>query len=365
MTRSFLLGTVLPIVAGAALITPVAAAAEDGWDIYGQLNFGLFFVDDGTNSDTYISDNDNSNTRVGAIYRRDLGNGNAFRFHFETGLGLRGTSGVTLADNGLKANGSRRDVRKLEVIYQTADYGTFSFGQGSTATDSITEADFSGTYVFAAPDVSYIASSHQFQLAGGGGASGVTIGNAFNSFDGGRRFRLKYDSPTWNGFGVSVSAGEEVLAHGNDNTYYDLGLRYDRDFGDIMLATRVGYSVIDGGEQTIAGSIAGIHKPTGLNAAFAIGKQLKVGDASSYYLKLGIKRDWLSVGSTAISVDYADGSDFVVLGSSSSSYGIGVVQKIDAKNLEIYATYRMYEYDAPGAATDDIDLAAIGMRFKF
>ena len=102
-----------------------------------------------------------------------------------------------------------------------------------------------------------------------------------------------------------------------------------------------------------------------MNATFAAGQQLEIGDASSYYFKLGIKRDWLSVGSTAISVDYADGSDFVVAGSSSSSYGISAVQKFDARNIEAYATYRTYEFDAPGVATNNIDMAAIGVRFKF
>ena len=365
MTCSLLRSTVLPFAAAAVFITPIAAAAEDGWDFYGHLNFGLFDVDDGTNSDTFITDNDNSNSRIGAIYRRGIGNGNEFRFHFETGVGLRGSSGVNVTDNGLETNGSRRDLRKLEVIYQTADYGTFSFGQGSTAADGVAEVDFSGTGVIAYSSPGDLGGGNEFQLAGAGGASGARVGNVFNSFDGGRRLRLKYDSPTWSGFGVSVSAGEEVLVRGNDNSFYDLGLRYDRDLGDIKLATRVGYSVVDGGEQTVAGSIAAIHKPTGLNASFAFGEQLEIGDASSYYIKLGIKRDLLSVGSTAISVDYADGSDFVTLGSSSSSYGISAVQKIDDKNLEVYATYRTFEYDAPGVATDNIDLAAIGVRFKF
>lgn len=365
MTRSLFRSTVLPLASVAALTTPIAAAAENGWDYYGQLNFGLFDVDDGTTSDTFISDNDNSNTRIGTIYRHDLGNGGQFRFHFETALGLRGSSGVTLADNGLETDGSLRDLRKFEIIYQTPNAGTFSFGQGSVAVDSVSEVDFSGTSVIAYSSVADIGGSHEFQLAGAAGASGVTVGNVFSSFDGGRRFRLRYDSPTWNGFSFAATAGEEVLTSGNDNSFYDVSAKYERDFGDINFATRVGYAVVDGGEETILGSVAAIHEPTGLNATFAYGEQLEIGDASSYYLKVGIKRDWLSVGSTALSVDYTEGSDFVTAGSSSSSFGLSAVQKIDSKNLEIYATYRVFEYDAPGVATDDIDLLAIGARFKF
>lgn len=365
MARSLLRSTALPLASLALFSTPIAAAAEDGLEFYGQLNFGLFSVDDGTNSDTFISDNDNSNTRVGAIYRRGLGNGNEFRFHFETALGLRGSSGVDLTDNGLETDGSLRDLRKFEVIYQTADYGTFSFGQGSVAVDGVAEVDFSGTTVIAYSSLQDLAGSQVFQLAGGAGSSGIDVGNAFNAFDGGRRLRLRYDSPEWNGFSFAATVGEEVLTSGNDDSFYDISASYRRDFGAVDFATRVGYAVVDGGEETILGSVAAIHKPTGLNVSFAAGSQNEIGDASQYYLKVGIKRDWLDFGSTALSVDYADGSDFFAAGSESTSYGIAAVQKIDNKNLEIYATYRVYQFESAGIATDDIDVAALGARFKF
>ncbi len=357
--------TALPLASLALLSAPIAATAEDGWDFYGQLNFGLFSVDDGTTSDTFISDNDNSNTRVGAIYRRGVGNGNEFRFHFETALGLRGSSGVDLTDNGLETDGSLRDLRKFEVIYQTADFGTFSFGQGSVAVDGVAENDFSGTSVIAYSSLQDLAGSQVFQLAGSAGSSGVNVGNAFSAFDGGRRFRLRYDSPEWNGFSVAATVGEEVLTSGNDDSFYDISARYHRDFGAVDFVTSLGYAVVDGGEETILGSVAAVHKPTGINVSFAAGSQNEIGDASQYYLKVGINRDWFDFGSTALSVDYADGSDFFAAGSESTSYGIAAVQKIDNKNLEIYATYRVYQFEAAGIATDDIDVAALGARFKF
>jgi hypothetical protein len=365
MLRTVLRNSTLPLASIMVLGTPIVAAAEDGLKVYGQLNFGLFSVDDGTTSDTFISDNDNSNTRVGAIYTRGLGNGNELRFHFETALGLRGSSGVNLTDNGLETDGSLRDLRKFELIYETAKYGTFSFGQGSVAVDSVAEVDFSGTSVIAYSSLQDLAGSQIFQLAGGAGSSGIDIGNAFSAFDGGRRLRLRYDSPEWNGFSFAATVGEEVLTSGNDDSFYDVSVAYKRDFGDIDFATRVGYAVVDGAEETILGSVAAIHKPTGLNVSFAAGSQNEIGDASQYYLKVGLNRDWFDFGSTALSIDYAEGSDFFAAGSDSSSYGIAAVQKIDNKGLEIYATYRVYEFDAPGIATDDIDVAALGARFKF
>jgi hypothetical protein len=40
-----------------------------------------------------------------------------------------------------------------------------------------------------------------------------------------------------------VSAGEEVLASGNDDEFYDFGLTYTRDHGDFKVAGRLGYSI--------------------------------------------------------------------------------------------------------------------------
>lgn len=368
MTRSPLRSTVLPLAAGAIFALPLAAQAEETkpLEIYGQLNFGLFSVDDGVTSETFLSDNDNSNTRIGLIYRRDLNNGNQLRFHFETALGLRGSSGTSIGDNDLQTNGSLRDLRKFELIYQTAKYGTFSFGQGSVATDSVAEADFSGTSVIAYSSLQDIAGSNLFTLGATGASSGVSVGNAFSAFDGGRRFRLKYDTPTFGGFGVSVSAGEEVLTSGNDDEFYDIAVRYNQTHGDFKVAGRLGYAAVSGGEETILGSIAAIHEPTGLNFTIASGSQEEVGDASYVYVKAGIKRDWFDFGETAISLDYYEGDDFVNVGSSSSSYGLAVVQKIDKSNLEIFATYRNYEFDdAATGPTNDLELAAIGARYRF
>ncbi|KIN71169.1 porin [Sulfitobacter guttiformis] len=350
----------------ALLAFPSLATAQDTtpeWDFYGQLNLGVISVDNGTGSETGVTDNDNSNSRVGAIFRRDLDNGAQFRFHFESAIGLTGSSSINGEDNDLDLDYRRSELRKLEFVYQTATIGTFSFGQGSIATDGTAEADFSGTGVIAYSGISDLAANQSLTLADGS-ISGTRIGNAFSAFDGGRRFRVRYDTPEYNGFGFSVSAGEEVLARGNDDEFYDFGLSYNKDYGNYKVAARLGHSIRDSAEAFTLGSAAILHEPTGLSFALAAG-QSREADTDYVYAKAGLQRDWLSIGRTYLSADYYSGSDFAFSGSDSESVGIAVVQKVDAYNVELYATYRTYDLDTAGSAFNDVDVTFVGARWKF
>lgn len=352
------------VFGGLILALPQTALAQDStFNFYGQLNFGLFSVDDGTQSESFISDNDNSNTRIGAIWESGLSNGAKLKFHFESALGLTGSSSVTIDDNGLDFDWRRTELRKFEVVYSTPTLGSFSFGQGSTATDGNAEADFSGTSVITYSSVSDLAGSIAFRPLGGA-SSGIDIGDTFNTFDGARRFRVRYDTPDFSGFTLSASAGEEVLSEGNDDEFYDLGLRYARDYGDIKVDGRLGYAWISGGDERAIGSLAVLHTPTGLNAAISGGQQS--GDNEDFvYVKLGYIQNWLPFGSTAISLDVYEGNDFAIAGSESASVGLGVVQRFDDQNLEVYAAYRTFEFEEATTAVEDIDVMVVGARWKF
>ncbi|MFK7837698.1 MAG: porin [Sulfitobacter sp.] len=350
----------------ALLLTTSLASAQDAgpeWDFYGHLNLGVISVDDGFDTNTSLSDNDNSNSRVGVIFKQGLQNGGEFRFHFETAIGLTGSSSISGDNNDFEAEYRRRELRKFEIIYDTARIGKFSFGQGSIATDSAAEADFSGTSVIAYSSLQDQAGSQQFRLTNGA-LAGVSVGNAFSAFDGGRRFRVRYDTPTFNGFGFAVSAGQEVLAEGNDDEFYDVGLTYDRDYGAYKVAGRLGYSIRGSNEELVLGSAAILHEPTGLSLAVAGGRQQE-GDASYVYVKGGLQRDWFDFGRTHLSVDFYEGEDFFGTGSDSSSVGLAVVQKVDKQNLELYASHRVYDVTAGGRSFEDLNVTFVGARWKF
>ncbi|WP_415400871.1 porin [Tateyamaria sp. SN3-11] len=357
--------TVLILVSLLLLPSHASAQSTNGpeWDFYGHLNLGIINVDDGFENNTSLSDNDNSNSRVGLIFKQGLRNGGEFRFHFETAVGLTGSSSLNGGDNDLDLRYRRTELRKFEIIYQTPKIGTFSFGQGSIATDGIAQSDFSGTALIAYSSVEDQAGSQQFRLSDGT-LSNVTVRNAFSAFDGARRFRVRYDTPKYKGFGLAVSGGREVLTSGNDNEFYDVGLTYDRDYGAYKIAGRLGYSIRGSSEELLLGSAAVLHEPTGLSLSVAAGRQQE-GDANYGYIKAGLQRDWFKFGRTHLSVDYYSGDSFGVAGSSSSSAGVSVVQKVDRANLEIFASYRTFEYDAVGSDFEDLDVTFVGARWRF
>lgn len=359
------LGNATLAALGFAFVPALAHAQSAGpvWDFYGQLNLGVVSVDDGVDSTSAFTDNDNSNSRIGLTMTQALQGGAELKFTVETGLGLTGSSSLNGQDNSFDAEYRRTELRKLDLTYSTATMGTFSFGQGSTSTDGSAEADLSGTGVVAYVGISDIAGGQSLRFADGT-LSTVSIGNTNSSFDGGRRLRVRYDTPVFNGFSASVSAGQEVLTSGDNNDYYDVGTRYAKDYGDFTVDARLGYSFRDSTNDLVMGSAAVLHAPTGLSLAVSAGRQVG-GQADYAYIKAGLTRDYMAIGSTSFSVDYYDGNDFVVAGSSTSSVGVAVVQRIDQYNTELYAAHRTYEFDSAAASYRDMDVTFVGARWKF
>ncbi|MEP4198204.1 MAG: porin [Aliishimia sp.] len=352
---------------GALAMLPALVSAQqtdDGFNVYGHLNLGVLTVDDGVSTDSIFTDNDNSNSRVGFTYDKTFETGNKLRFHFETAIGLTGSSGATASNDDFDIDPTRRDIRRVDLQYTVGNVGKFYIGQGSTATDGIAENDLSKTGVITYSSVQDLAGGNAFRLADGS-VSNVRINQAFSAFDGGRRFRVRYDTPNFNGFTFSGSFGTEVLARNDDREFTDLAATYKGGFADFDFVAGLGYASINNGAETVAGSASIFHKPTGLNFTLAAGENLDT-NADSLYVKAGIVRDWFSIGETALAIDYTRGRDFVSAGSESDSYAISAVQKIDNLNTEIFATFRTYEFsDTSGSSFQDIDTSFVGARWRF
>jgi hypothetical protein len=190
----------------------------------------------------------------------------------------------------------------------------------------------------------------------------VTITGTSGNFNGGRRFRLRYDTPSFSGFGVAVADGQEVLSEGVDDDFYDIALGYSGETGAFRTLGSLGYRWA-GDDAFVLGSVAVLHTPTGLNAAVAAGQQQ---DGASYgYIKLGVVQDWFPIGSTALSVDLYPGSDFVSDGSRTDSWSVALVQTIDAANTEVFAVYRNYAFDEIAQSYQDGRALFVGGRWRF
>jgi hypothetical protein len=332
--------------------------------LYGQFDPAYLSFDDGVSSTSEIVDNSSSNSRVGLWLRQSYGE-NEFTFNFETALGLRPSAGLSQNFTPKGVNWQRVNIRKVDFAYRTARYGTFSAGQGSMATDGAAEVDFSGTALVSYSSVPDVAGGFRFRTSAGA-LSNKFIGGAFGNFDGGRLGRVRYDSPSLSGFTVSASYGEQILARNVDFTTRDVALRYANEFGDFRFKSAIGYADIELANGTkredAIGSLSVLHA-SGFNATVAAGKRTSAGNYG--YGKLGYQAQWFSVGKTALSVDYYRGSDRTSVGSKSTSFGFGAVQKFDNARVEAYLGYRTYELSETAASYLDASSVLFGARWKF
>jgi hypothetical protein len=329
----------------------------------GQLNFGVLSYDDGGETNTSFVDNDNSSSRA----RLQL---------FHEGAEWR-TEGIVeveyqpLASNVVSQLDDEPDwdfdktyIRKFESIFTSERFGTFWLGQGSMASDLTAEVDLSGTTVIAYSSISDTAGGQFFRF-GDGLLSDTTVGDAFNNFDGlGRKVRVRYDTPAFNGFQVRTSYGQDAL-NDDDASLYDVAATYAGEFPDFEVAGAVSYSWNDGnGVDRLAGSVSALHA-SGVSATVAAGAQYADGSGRYGYGKLGYERGWFDFGATAVSVDYYSGSDIAADLSDSTSWGVAVVQDIDAANTELWLTWREYDYDDDAADYQSGQAVFGGMRFRF
>lgn len=320
-------------------------------------------VDDGQGTYDNLVDNSNSPSRVGLWIDIPTGE-NLLRFNLEVGLGLKNTGDTTQGEDGDWIDWQRTDIRKLEGVY-SGNFGAVWFGQGSMATDGAAETDDSGTGLAGYAGIPDTAGSYQFR--DGEILSGITIGDTFADFDGGRRFRIRYDTPEYSGLKLSAAYGEEILAEDDDAKYYDAAIRYGLETDVFKVAAALGYAWRNDEDTTeqIVASTAMTHIPSGLNIALSTGDARD--DGGSYgYVKFGWKGDVWQYGATAVSVDYFDGSDYVTSGSESKSWGFQAVQTFAAQNLDAYFGYREFEYDHnTGADYQDMSAFLAGVKWKF
>lgn len=347
-------------------VTAGAAQAQDGFRFYGFLNPGYLSVDDGVGTTSGLYDNSNAPSRIGMWYETQMQNG-TLKFNFETALGFRGTSSANQTSTPDSLDWGKTSLRKVEAIYVTDTAGTFYFGQGSMASDGITGGtDMSGTGLSGTVAEADTAGSFQFRTAGGA-LSGITVSDVFKDFDGGRKGRARYDTPEFGGgFIVSAAVGKEILKDDVNDTYYDLALRYGKDFGDTTVKATLAYAVTDtsGGDvKAVIGSVGAKHKPTGLNGTLTVGDQDNTGDY--VYAKVGLQRDWFAIGTTSLSVDAFQSNDMVTSGDKGVSLGFEAVQQVKATNMEVYFGYHQHAYDATGTVYQDINAYMLGARWSF
>jgi hypothetical protein len=332
---------------------------------YGQLNLAYQSFDDGRETTSNIVDNGNWNSRLGFTISQPLGD-NTLRWRFESGLTLRNSARVDQTQTPDWDEWERTLLRWFEVAIDT-DYGTVSVGQGATAANGTAGLDDSFTFIAGAADSTDGFASFRFR-DGAGDLTNVSVGQVNSSLDPSRRFRLRYDTPVFNGVMLSASYGQNVLVTADENDYYEVAARWTGDLGEVAVRSAIGYLWIDdpNGDTTerLSGSFALVHERTGLNFALSAGTE--DGGPSYYWVRAGWQTDAWAAGTTSLSIDYYDGSDFLSDGAKTENWGLYAVQDIDALSLNIYAGWRQFTYN-DRSATNYQDASGIlfGARWYF
>lgn len=332
---------------------------------YGQVNLAYQTFDDGQDTTRNIVDNGNWNSRLGFTISQPVGD-NTLRWRFETGLTLRNSSLVDQTQTPDWGDWERTLLRWFEVAYDS-DYGTLSLGQGATAANGTAGLDDSFTFVAGATDSTDGFASMRFRDASGA-LTNVSVGQVNSALDPSRRFRLRYDTPEFDGFMLSASYGQNVLVSADDNDYYEVAARWTGDLGEVAIRSAVGYLWIDDpdGDTTerLSGSFTVVHERTGLNFAVSAGSEV---DGPNYYwLRAGWQTDVWAIGTTSLSVDYYNGSDFLSDGAETENWGLYAVQDVDALSMNLYAGWRQFTYsDQSGSSYQDASGVLIGARWFF
>jgi len=323
--------------------------------ISGQVNRGVLYVDDGTETEILHVDNDNSSTRIRLIgsgsYDEDISVGTQIEVQFES----NSTADIKI-DGSAPGMSNSFTERKLELYVDSKRFGRLWLGQGDTASNGTSEVDLSGTGVIGYSGVADMAGGIEF----GGLGVGPSIGTVYSNFDGlSRDDRIRYDTPSFSGFSVSASHA--------DSRKSDVAARYSSDIGGgLKVAAAVGYAINGNVDSQLSGSVSVRHS-SGFNVTAAAGQQdLDVGvrDPFFWYAKLGYV--WGGgIGDTAFAIDYASADDVAQLDDEFTSVGAFVVQKVDKISTELYFGVRNHELDRTGQNFDDIFAVLAGARIKF
>lgn len=334
--------------------------------LYGQINRAVLFTYDGDGSDTYHVDNDFSSTRIGAKVMTKPTEGLTVGGHIQLEYQSNASNVVTQTDSN--TDDDDFDDRIIEAFVE-GKFGKLSLGQGQMASDGTTEMDLSGTKVIGASKVQAFAGGTQFydKVADALAGTDVQVKDVFNNMDGlGRADRIRYDSPKFSGFQLSVSTMSE-----NGDDAEDIALRYKNKFRGVKVQSAVSYvnyRSSDSKDNQLSGSVTCFFD-NGVNVTVAAGnRDLNAtgrDDATFYYGKLGYIAKICPLGDTAIAVDYGEYNDLKVENDEAKTAGVMAVQNLKKWNTQFYVGFRHYELDRDGADFDDIEALMAGIRIKF
>jgi predicted porin len=332
----------------------------------------LLIWDNGDNSDVYVVDNDAITSVVGFKGSATMREGWKAGYKLEMAVQDASSNAVSETEDDPPDNLS---IREGYVYIESERLGRVGLGQQLLAADGVAGVTLANTLVSGAPD-----HSGNMRI---GGSTDVVLSEVASHFGVGRNDAVRYDTPTFYGFIGSATWG--------DDDYWDVDLRFAREWNSIKLAAAIGYSHFDDsfndpdgfdtalgyGADIFSGSISIMHVPTGLFASFAAGRKelndFVDAEGDFFYTQFGVERTWLPYGITTFYGEYGNYNDLLTLqpqdvdvnDSEANRWGIGVVQHFDSAAMDVYAAGTFWDFEIPGEITEDMSTVLLGARIKF
>lgn len=383
--------------------------------VSGQVDQAILFWDDGRERNVYVVGNKNDQSSFSftgdASISPDLSAG------FAITIRLRDTLSDEVSQDD--DDGERGFVLwEANWYLDSKSLGRLTVGQASRVSDTAPENDLSETAVAGYAGVQDLGGGF-FLRRTDGVLSDLTWGDLYNHFNGDTANLVRYDTPSFGGFVLAASWGEDDI--------WDVGVKYEGEVRGLKIAGSIAYTEdrdengLDGEpgnvpSSTIVGSVAVLHEPSGLNALIAAGERSfdatveetdgvfrTPKDARYIYAKLGWIAKLSALGPTAFYGEYGRFVDYVsagvdadgvaslavaglqscavagvacrVTGDTAEVWGLGVVQHIEAAEMQIYLGYRHHEasfdlVDGDGAGvaasgTDEFQTFAVGSKIAF
>jgi len=346
----------------------------------GHVNRAILWWDDGHDSDSHYVDGGVTRTRFRITGNATISPGRTAGFHIENDWHISNIASAT--SNCMGGSSSSHcmvvpnptdnfSTRKAEIWIKDERLGKVSLGKGDMASNGSSEVDLSSTTVLSYSGMSDWGGGYWFRTSAG--FFGTQVGTAWNNLDGDtRQDRIRYDTPSLGGFTFSTSHRRDVI---------DFALRFKKEWNSVRCAAAAAWlhdttNKDDFDYEQFSSSASCIHTPSGVNLTVAYAErewnnnpdQFLRFDTDFYFVKLGIARRWNSHGKTAISISYGETSDTVSLGDDVNAWGVDFVQFIDSAALELFAGYRVFEYDDKIQSTlsyEEMDHFIAGARMKF
>lgn len=385
-------------LATAGLVASQFAAADSGgdnWSISGWINEGVTYYDDGLGSDVVqISDNGTTlGSRITLSGDTDLPN-SGLNAGFEVIL-EPSSDGALLGwgSSGVADDSNDHDIGVLgNSINISGSFGKVTVGKQSMPTDNIAVLEDPSLTLWSSISAIFRGNAMTIQGVTGTkttwgdflqclGEPSLQIGIDCNGV---YRQGVRYDLPA---FGpVTVAVG-----YANDDIY-DVAAKYKGSVGGLNAQLALGYSINQGTGSTGLGTEAqtfqvqaGLMDPgTGIFGTVSY-QQEEADDAAAdtgddtdaYWLKVGIKRAFNSLGDTSFAFQYGSYNDQFGADSSESITGseverIGVeVNQYFGSRLILYGVWESLDLSVDGATAglydgaEDLDMFTAGLTFFF